>query len=252
MASRLSKEQRQECARQVKPIVSKFIKEFNIKQPIENSFELIENEIGYFIVSKKINANISGFQYKIGEDKFIFINNNDDLGRQNQSLWHEVYHLYTGEGRDISEMGSSEYDIEECKADQFASQILMDRTLVKEYIKKEEMLNKGYFTKKDVIQMQQYFKVSFNNMCYTLNELYGKDFNGSYFQLGGTSKREELLNLTEKYGFDTYLSKVPSNSYISPKLFEYLKRNMEDEKITPKRVSDILHFIEIELGSSDD
>ncbi|MCG1613926.1 ImmA/IrrE family metallo-endopeptidase [Staphylococcus epidermidis] len=253
MSKRLSKEQREKCAREVEPIVLDFINKYNITQPIEDSFKFIEDKIGYFIVSKKVDANISGFQYIIGNDKFIFINNNDDLGRQNQSLWHEVYHLYTGEGMGISEIGSANYNILECKADQFASQILMNRRLVKEFVKNANILDKGFFTKKDVIQMQQYFRVSFNNMCYVLNELYGKKFlKGSYFQLGKIENRKKLLDITKRFGFDTRLSEIPEDNYISPKLFEYLSINMRDKKISAKRVNDIINFIELELGSNNE
>ncbi|UTF17727.1 ImmA/IrrE family metallo-endopeptidase [Staphylococcus epidermidis] len=253
MSKRLSKEQREKCAREVEPIVLDFINKYNITQPIEDSFKFIEDKIGYFIVSKKVDANISGFQYIIGNDKFIFINNNDDLGRQNQSLWHEVYHLYTGEGMGISEIGSANYNIVECKADQFASQILMNRRLVKEFVKNANILDKGFFTKKDVIQMQQYFRVSFNNMCYVLNELYGKKFlKGSYFQLGKIENRKKLLDITKRFGFDTRLSEIPKDNYISPKLFEYLSINMRDKKISAKRVNDIINFIELELGSNNE
>ncbi len=252
MSRRLSKEQKEKCAREVEPVVLEFINKYNITQPIEDSFKFIENKIGYFIVSKKIDANISGFQYKIGDKGFIFINNNDDLGRQNQSLWHEVYHLYTGEGRGISEIGSSNYDMVECKADQFASQILMNRKMVKKYIEKENVLDNNQITSRDVIKMQLYFKVSYSNMCFVLNELYGKALHGSNFNLGKIENRKKLLKITKSYGFDTRLSEVPKNNYISPMLFKYLSSNMKDKKISPKRVNDIINFIELELGSNND
>ncbi|MBG9211274.1 ImmA/IrrE family metallo-endopeptidase [Mammaliicoccus sciuri] len=253
MRRRLTKEKRLQCAQEVQPIVERFISEFNIKQPITDSFKTIENDVGCFIVTKKISNEISGFQYKIGEQQFIFVNNNHDLGRQIQSLWHEVYHLYTDDGEGISEIDSWNYDLSECRADQFASQILMNRELVKNYIKENKIINKrkNYFTKRDVIQMHTYFNVSFNNMCYTLNELYD-GFNGSYFQMGKIEKRDELLKITEDFNFNTKISMVPKENYVSPNLFLYLKENMNEGKISYKRVKDILEYIGIELGIDDE
>src|SRR5699024_8558630 len=51
--------------------------------------------------------NLSGFYMKKDKYPFIFVNTNHSVGRQNFSLWHEVYHHYMNHQNGISEFGSN-------------------------------------------------------------------------------------------------------------------------------------------------
>lgn len=219
-----------------------------ITQPIDNSFKTVEKKLGYSIVTKKVSNHISGFQYKIGNKNYIFINNNHTLGRQNHTLWHEVYYLYTRDGKLIDKRGTQNFSIAEFKADQFASQLLMDKDLVKNYVEENNILNtsKKYFNEEDIIRMLNYFHVSFNDVRTRLEEIY-EDFNEVYFNFDTLVKYDELLELTKELGYDSKLLEVPKENYISPELFIYLKDNMVNGKISSKRVSEILNFLETEL-----
>ncbi|WJP97781.1 ImmA/IrrE family metallo-endopeptidase [Macrococcus bovicus] len=244
---KLTPKEKFECIEEIKPIVKKFKTQYGITEPISDSFKKIENDIGYFIVSKKVNNELSGFQYKIGEQGFIFVNNNHDLGRQNQSLWHEVYHLYTGDGEPISKGSLIKYSTSEFKADQFASRILIDRDYLSSYIRENKLIEKGYFSKEEVLKMQNIFNVSFNSMCYTLNELYDGSIHGSYYTFGSIKKREAFLKFVESEGYDQKLSQIPEEDYISPIIFEILQKNLADKRTSSRRVEEILDYIYEEL-----
>jgi len=252
LAYKLTEDDKEKCKREIDSIVSTFRDEYDIPIPIPNSFKLLEESIGIFIISKKINNDISAFQYKIGNNKFIFINNSHDLGRQYFSLWHEVYHLYTGDGVNIKNNLSKEYMISEKKADLFASRILIEKNELRSLIQNNKnYIKQGKLDIQDFIKLQSYFKVSYQSLVYRIKEefpnLFDNDYFNEVFTLGSLDNRSELMKITESLGFDNDINAFPKENYISPIIFQYLNENLNENINSVNRTQDLLSYITEEL-----
>ena len=131
----ITKERKRQLYEEVKPIAQKArdsIMEKNLV--IKDSFEILEQQ-GFFIVGFPAKDNeLSGFHVNKEGIHFIYINTGQDLGRQYFSLWHEYYHIYTGEQSNVSLSANRKIDEVEYKAECFAGCILMPDYLVEQYL----------------------------------------------------------------------------------------------------------------------
>lgn len=84
-------EKYKETIERILPIAEQFILDHNIQYPIQHSVEQLSN-MGYYIVKAQAPNNLSGFYMEKDKYPFIFVNTSHSKGRQNFSLWHEVYH----------------------------------------------------------------------------------------------------------------------------------------------------------------
>ncbi|KKK34723.1 hypothetical protein WN59_06755 [Salinicoccus sediminis] len=244
---RLSETKKEELNREADTWVRKFKTEYPlVKYPINDPFAEVE-KLGYFIIAKKVESEIAGLQYKIGDDGYILINNNDDLGRQHHSLFHEVFHLYSGVGLGVHLKGESEYIESEYLADAFASRLLMDRSLVQKYID-ENRVNIEFLSHVDLIRMHNYFNVSYSNMAFVLKQMFPDEFNPVMFAIGKLPRRSDLLKKTKDTSLSTKLSEVPEFDYITPSIFETLSSNLESGRVSEERIEEILDFFSEELN----
>ncbi|MCI2946969.1 ImmA/IrrE family metallo-endopeptidase [Staphylococcus caledonicus] len=120
-----------ETIERIRPIAEQFISEHNIQYPIINSIELL-SKMGYYIVKAQAPNNLSGFYMKKDRFPFIFVNSNHSRGRQNFSLWHEVYHHYMNHQNGISDFNSQ--SLEEREAEIFAGIVLLPDAEIKKWM----------------------------------------------------------------------------------------------------------------------
>lgn len=246
---KIKKERKKELSLEVKEIAKNFIETYSdiVNQPISNSFRTVE-ELGFFVIAVPAPHNISGMTMSIDNKSMIVVNSNQPLGRQNYSIWHEVYHWYTGEGQDISKHGESEYDETEYKAEVFASEILIPRNKLEIELKKLNYNSKNslqYLKKKDIVKLQNKFNVSYKAMLTRIIFLTGQNKLSNRFAIA--NKQEDIINLNIEFGFDGHLEKIETKPYISDSLFFYMKSNLEKGRVSSSKIELILDFIEEEF-----
>ncbi len=219
-----------------------------VEIPQDDSITKIES-LGIFILIAAAPEKISGFCMAIGEDTFIFINKNHTLGRQNYSLWHEVYHWYTGTFGSVSIGNEFAIDEIEYSAEYFASLVLIDAEHLKGILRHNGFNSKNiiYIKNDEIIKLQHYFKVSYSAMVNKLVELFPEAHLSNRYALGSLSKREELVEKTLKLELDLSLIENTTNSYITPSLFEWLSIANDENRISKEQIERLVIFIEEEL-----
>jgi len=115
-------------------------------------------------------SGVNGMSLMSGGARFMLINSNTTVGRQNFSIAHELYHLYYDENPEPHFNLSDEDSGEEKKANLFASALLLPRMSVYRIFK-----DVAYSTKIDyleqVIKAEQIFSVSHSCLVKRLYDL---------------------------------------------------------------------------------
>lgn len=242
----LSPEVKEELYRSVIPIASEFRKKFlDENVPIADTFQTLE-QLGFFIVRFPTHNNLSGFHLKKGGYDCIFINSAHQLGRQYFSGWHECYHAYTGEGGGISLEEDMQLDEIEYKAECFAGCILMPETMVREYIQSKRWNNLRFVKYEELIQMQNYFRVSLNALITRILQIfpYYKDALSNRYSLSQPNRIDEMLKKIRSVNGDEALI-LPANDFsVSQRLYETLHQNLSNDRISAEKVHSILEMLD--------
>jgi Zn-dependent peptidase ImmA (M78 family) len=187
---------------EAKELASQFRRKngYGLIDPIQLSSLLLKNNIT--TIYKPLSDSLSGMAIKIAEDmRFIMVNQNNVIGRQHFTIAHELYHLYCQ--KDFSsqrcETGlfENQKDIEEKKADYFASYLLMPDEGIIELIPHEEKLSLNKITTETIFKIQQYYHISINAVIFRLIEL--NLANNEYY----SKYKNEKVSIARKLGYDT-------------------------------------------------
>ena len=181
-----------------------------------------------------MKSNISGCCSKTEEDKIIFINTNNTIGRQNFTLAHELYHLlYENIDDSLGCSINSNYQGEK-NADNFASTFLMPDSALYWFKNKNQIDD---WTLEDVIKCEQYYQISRNTMIIRLKKL--NWINQNQFDDFG----HDVIRGADRLGYDTSLYKSsPDNQkyYSIGDLTRLTEKVYEDGKITAGKRGEIL------------
>lgn len=256
MKQRISNSEKERLFNEVIPIAAELRKSFiNNFDVIKDSFQTIEH-LGYLLIrfpAQDGNQDISGFHIKKGNVKCIYINTNQNLGRQFFSVWHEFYHAETGDGTGISYVKASEVDPSEFKADAAAGYILMPDNLIRSYIQ-ENYITFPYISYKQIIEMQNYFRVGYGAVVQRLIYVYPehRETLSKRFALSRNTpeQRKKMENEVKNAGGDIKLITATKDIYIPKSFFDDLEFNMKNERISHEKAFNILKYVE-GLGNSD-
>ncbi|ARJ38028.1 hypothetical protein SporoP8_03435 [Sporosarcina ureae] len=221
-----------------------------IEMPMKNSISKIES-LGIFVLISAAPLEVSGFCMTIGEDTFIFVNKNHVLGRQNFSLWHEVYHWFTESTGSVSIVNEQENSEIEYQADYFASLVLLDKNHLSEKLWEMGIRNSNnakYISYDHIIKLQHYFQVSYSSMVRKIIEIYPNSNLSSRYALGIPARQDELIRKTLDLNLSVNLIQPSKNTYISRELFILLEKLHSENKISKSKVFSIMDFIEKELS----
>ncbi|MEB7998527.1 ImmA/IrrE family metallo-endopeptidase [Staphylococcus saprophyticus] len=223
----------------IKPIAETYIMKHNIQYPIKNSTELL-SDMGYYIIKAEAPKNLSGFYMKKDRFPFIFVNTNHSLGRQNFSLWHEVYHDFMDHQNGISDFGSNK--LEEREAEIFAGIILLPDQELKKWTKLYD-IKKPYI----IAQMSVYYQMSFNAVVIRGMQLGEIDFD-TFKQLKELSiieNQQQLQSVYEETNLTTSVLKPTHDIKISPNIMSILQNNYENNLISSDKINEIIKKIEV-------
>lgn len=249
---RLTEYEKEKAYNEVIPIAQQFRQKYLPEnQKVENTFKILEEQLGYFILRfPSEDSDLSGFHIEKSGIHCIYINSCHTLGRQIFSAWHECYHAINGQVS-LSFISKLDKDIEEYKAECFASCILMPERLVKLFIIQNN-INLNYISHHDIIKMQHYFGVSYSAMVRRLIQLFPENKNTlqNRYALGQKSKEKELEQKTLQAGFDTALIKPTNDIYVSHKFIEDIQFNLKDGRISQEKAMSLIKLIQ-SLGEND-
>jgi Zn-dependent peptidase ImmA (M78 family) len=161
-------------------VIEKTANEFRLKWGIGNnsatnlrSLLIKLNVSAYF---KPMSGSFSGMAIKQGLHRFMLVNTSQNLGRQNFTTGHELYHLFVQENfiaETTYKAGAfNRFNEDEMKADLFSSFLLMPKDGILSLIPDDEFTQKGVSISLDtVVKLEQYFQVSRGAMLYRLKDL---------------------------------------------------------------------------------
>ncbi|AWX32007.1 ImmA/IrrE family metallo-endopeptidase [Methanosphaera sp. BMS] len=178
--------------------------------------------------------NISGCCAKTKDDKVIFINSNNTIGRQNFTLAHELYHLLYEDAPDYIGCGVNSNNQSEKNADDFASTFLMPDSALFWFKNKNQIED---WTLEDVIKCEQYYQISRLTMIIRLKNLNWISQN----QFDEFS--HDVIREADRLGYDTslYRSSPDNQKYSSiGELIRLTQKAYDDKKITGGKRREIL------------
>ncbi|MGX7204774.1 ImmA/IrrE family metallo-endopeptidase [Enterococcus devriesei] len=243
---KLSAEKKEALKKEVEVIALRFRSEYSdiANAPIPNSFMAAE-ELGFFVVSCPAPDKLSGMTMNIQDKSMIVVNSVHPLGRQNYSIWHEVYHWYTEDGQDISLSNDVEYSETEYKAELFAAEILMEKSILKIHLNRLGYTSDAqlkFLKKEDIVKLQNIFQVSYKAILTRIISLTGRNDLGNRYAIA--SSQSKIIDFNKLLGYSGNLEKGNLPKYISPSFFIYLENNLSKGRISKSYVNDLLKFVE--------
>jgi Zn-dependent peptidase ImmA (M78 family) len=165
-------------------------------EPIKIKSLLLKLNIQTFFLPLK--DNISGMSVKAGDFKFMLINSNHSIGRQNFTILHECYHLCIQKDFDSRICSTGKFDTSdqnELKADWFAAFVLMPEKGIAEIIPEDET-RKNKIKITTLLYLEQYYGCSRRALLHRLNEmnLVSEDFMSEY--------KDNVKSTAILYGYD--------------------------------------------------
>lgn len=233
-------EKYKDTIKRIKPIAETYIKQNNIQYPIKNSTQLL-SEMDYYIIKAQAPKNLSGFYIKKDKYPFIFVNTNHSLGRQNFSLWHEVYHHYMNHQNGISDFGSNL--LEEREAEIFAGCVLLPDTEVQKWMNQQDDIMRPEVLAK----MSDYYNMSFNGVMVRtmqLNPISKEKYNALKL-LSNVENAAELYALYIDNNLATDILKPTYDIQISSNIMIVLEKNYNDNLVSATKINEIIEKIEV-------
>lgn len=167
-------------------------------------FSLAQTIDALTIVAYPLGKNISGACFKGDSSSVVAINSDMSIGRQRFSLAHELYHLRYDENQKTTNICSSTIgsgaENEKC-ADQFASYFLMPPAALYKAVEDYKKKTKQSLSLREVIRLEQYFRVSHQVMLIRLQE------DGELSASETASMQSGIISKAARLGFDVSLYK---------------------------------------------
>ena len=225
------------------------------KKGISDIFDILSDIA--FLIRKPLDVKgLSGFITYFENRFIVYLNSNFTLGHERYTAAHELYHVMYNEDilkKEKVFLDKEKYKEEEMKADVFAAEFLMPEDYVKEAFYKTINLDKGSLQPKHVVQLHNYFKVSYKAMLKRLVQL---DLCSSkrypeLVEISSLENKNKLQSITREEGFNIDLIIPSKNNYVPREYIIYIKANYENGKISYEDMKKTLKFIELnpeELG----
>lgn len=230
-------EKYKDTIKRIRPIAEQYILEENIKYPIKDTMHLLAS-LGYYIIKSEAPANLSGFYMKKDKYPFIFVNTKHPLGRQNFSLWHEVYHDIMQHKNGISDFNAE--SIEEREAEIFAGIVMLPNKEINNW------LHHDVTDPKVIARMSSHYQMSFQGVLVRLMQEQHVNYE-TYQQLKQYSAINNINNLAKIYtseNLDTAIMYPTNNTQISENIMTILQRNYSAGKVTGEKINEIIDMIE--------
>ncbi len=216
-------------------------------EPINLISFLIKNNV--ITAFKPLSDSISGMAIKSGEIRFMLVNENNIVGRQNFTIGHELYHLFLQENFTSRTCTTGSFDkqidLEEQQADLFSASLLLPKSGVMQLISSKEI--ESEVSEESLFRLQHYFGVSFKCLIFRLVEfgLVPKSHFDKY--------KEGTKGIARKLGYDVSLlyENTTSNRVVG-NYGEIASTLYNDEKISESFYLELLNAINVDPFSTVD
>ena len=174
------------------------------RSPID-IFNIVKNIPELTIVMKPFGKNISGMCVKLEKSSVIAINTEFSKGRQNFTLAHELYHFYYSDKMtsSICPVSENKKDIEEIRANIFASYLLLPDIALREYFEEREV------NLENIIKLENMYSISHNALLVRLLR------DGFIDEKKHDKFKNGVINNAAMLGFDDslYIRTMNTNTY---------------------------------------
>lgn len=144
---------------------------YNSSEPID--FISLLQRLDLLTVFKPLSDDFSGLSFKLDESRFMLINSNHSLGRQNFTIGHELYHLYYDKEFTPHKCHTGRFpkkDSAERMADIFASYLLLPEEGILQIIPEKE-LGKDQIRLATLLKIEQTYGSSRSALLYQLSKM---------------------------------------------------------------------------------
>lgn len=229
-----------ETIERIIPVAEQFISDHQLQYPITNSTQVL-SEMGYYIVKAQAPNNLSGFYMKKDRFPFIFVNTNHSKGRQQFSLWHEVYHHYMNHQNGISDFNHK--SLEEREAEIFAGIVLLPNAEIQKWMAAYDDIMRP-----DVIaRMSVHYQISFGAAMIRAMQL-NPIPRDTYQQLSALSRIDHKAQLYAIYtdnDLPTDILEPTNDIQISPNIMTVLEHNYNEGLVSGAKINEIIDKIEV-------
>lgn len=197
-----------------------------------------------------LSDSFSGMSLKVNPSvRFILVNSNHVIGRQNFTIAHELYHLFIQDQFEPHACTIGLFDAknkEEYQADLFAANLLMPEEGIADLISEAE-LKKGNLSINSVVKLEQYFSVSRNAILSRLRSL--RLINAETYSL---YKNQKVVQIARSLAYDISLY-FPGNPYLSIGDYGEMARKLFDlEKISESHYMELMNLVHVDLNTAVD
>ncbi|MBN1182283.1 MAG: ImmA/IrrE family metallo-endopeptidase [Bacteroidales bacterium] len=214
------------------------------KDPIQFKSLLLGQNI--LTIYKPLSETFSGMSFKTGDNKFMLINSNNPVGRQNFTICHELYHLFVQEDFITHTCNTGQFNRKnrtEYNADRFASYLLMPEEGLLELIPDSELRKRNSIGLPTILRIEQYYGCSRTALLYRLDSL----------DLIDTDKyksfKSDIVKEARRYGFDTSLY-LPGNHGLVIGNYGIIARKLFDEgKISESHYVTLMQDIGVDVDN---
>ena len=196
---------------------------------------------------KPIGDNISGMSIKINDLRYMLINSTHSIGRQNFTIFHEIYHLFIQEDFESMVCVTGQFDKSnklEFYADWFSAFVLLPRDGVISRIPKSE-LSKNKISLNTILAVEHYFSCSRAALLRRLEEL-------RLIDIYNYAKYKENVKFSAKqYGYDTSLYESGRHKKVITNYGIIAKELYDKEVISESNYISLMRDIGIDIESGD-
>jgi Zn-dependent peptidase ImmA (M78 family) len=195
---------------------------------------------------------VSGMALRmINKDKvnrFILVNSNHSIGRQNFTICHELYHLFIQKNFIAQVCQTAMFnkkDENEYRADLFASHFLMPEDGIERLLKEDELTHKEEISLASLLKLEQYFGSSRSAIMTRLSSLGYEGFRKTE-KLSKTHGKDIQKKATE-YGYDISLYKTGNQQKVIGDYGVLSRQLFERELISESRYAELMQDIFVNI-----
>jgi len=164
------------------PLIEKkaeaFRQKYNLSSNAPVDLKVLSSRLDLLTIFQPLNSEFSGMATKVGSNdnysRFILINSNHSIGKQNFTICHELYHLFIQENFKFKVCYTGKFshqnDPEEFNADVFASYLLLPEAGILELIPDKELTATNKISLGTILKIEQHFQSSRTALLYRLSK----------------------------------------------------------------------------------
>jgi Zn-dependent peptidase ImmA (M78 family) len=199
-------------------------------------------KLNVLTVYKPLSGKFSGMAILAGDKRFMLINSDHPIGKQNFTICHEIYHLYIQEGFTSMQCFTGRFDKKtdrnEYNADLFAAYLLMPEDGIYELIPNNELRSKNKVSLETILKIEQYFSCSRLALLYRLHDLN---------LISNEQVQDYKFNVIQsaiQYGYSDNLYKAGNQNEIIGDYGQIAKKLFEIEKISESHYLELMDDID--------